>query len=164
VGEKQAEALAKLFEQTGLVEVVSSPLRRACETAEPIASMSGARITVDDAFMDRDWGPWAGRPVAEVAAQFGSLDLATGVEPAASLTNRAFFGARDVLARVHGAPVAIVAHDAVNRALLARLADNTPRDPGAIPLRLGAWNRLERRGARWHATVVDALPGDGEVP
>jgi hypothetical protein len=48
--------------------------------------------------------------------------------------------------------------------LLARLAENTPADPDAIPQRCGCWNLIERRRGRWVASVVDACPGDGTYP
>jgi broad specificity phosphatase PhoE len=58
----------------------------------------------------------------------------------------------------------IVAHDVVNRARLARLAVNTPDDPDDIPQRTGCWNQLEHQDQKWLATVIDAIPSDGQAP
>jgi hypothetical protein len=60
--------------------------------------------------------------------------------------------------------VVVVGHDVVNRALLARRAANTVELPDAIPQRTGCWNKHEHVDLKWFATVVDAIPGDGQVP
>jgi broad specificity phosphatase PhoE len=56
--------------------VVASPLRRARETAQPVADHAGLTVTADGCLLDRDYGPWAGTPKDTVAAQWGSVDEA----------------------------------------------------------------------------------------
>ena len=162
VGEQQAQALGILFETVQVEAVVTSPLQRAVQTAVPIAVATGAPLVCDDAFLDRDYGPWAGKTREEVEHRYGALDRAPDVEPYGSLTSRAVFTARKLTARFDS--LVVVAHDVVNRALLARLAANTADEPDEIPQRTGCWNRLERREADWIATVTDACPGDGILP
>ena len=137
-------------------------MQRARQTAAPIVDATGALLASDDAFVDRDYGPWAGRTRTEVERRYGSLDLAPEIEPMESLVSRAVVAARDVAGRFDA--VVIVAHDIVNRALLARLASNTAEEPDAIPQRTGCWNKLEHVDSSWVATVIDALPSDGQVP
>ena len=61
VGRAQAEAIGDAL---GSVDrVISSPLRRAVETARCI----DGPLTVDDWFVELDYGEWDGRPVGEVA-------------------------------------------------------------------------------------------------
>ena len=163
-GHRQACALAELFASVPLARLVTSPLRRAWETAEPIARATAATLEIDDAFVDRNWGPWAGKPRGDVEIEFGTLDRAPGVEPAGAVASRVIIAARDLVNRAGDDAVAIVAHDAVNRALLARLADNTPAEAESIPQRCGCWNRIERHNRRFLAMVIDALPGDGQEP
>src|SRR4051794_7077421 len=72
-GRQQAAALGELFRSVPLVEVRSSPMRRAVETAEAIARASRAPVTTDAALMDRDYGRWTGYPKADVTKRFGTV-------------------------------------------------------------------------------------------
>lgn len=165
-GEAQAEALGARFTGVTIGHLVTSPLRRAHQTADAIARATAtvAALDIDESFSDRDWGPWTGTSEATVRDKFGSVDAAPGVEPADALTSRVTTAALELVNRGPDLPVLIVAHDAVNRAILAHLADNTENDPVAIPQRCGCWNRIERREGRFVATVIDALPDDGTEP
>jgi broad specificity phosphatase PhoE len=91
--------------------------------------------------VDRDYGPWAGKARAEVEARYGSPDRAPEIERLGSLFRRVVFAAHTCASRFNS--VVIVGHDAVNRALLARLAADTTDDPDAIPQSTGCWNKLE---------------------
>lgn len=162
VGQQEAAAVADVFAGVSIDVVLSSPLLRARQTAEGIAAVTGAPLRCDEAFVDRDYGPWAGRDRAEVEARFGSLDEAPDVEPIGALATRAVSGLRAQADGVES--LVVVAHDVVNRILLSRLAANVSDDPEEIPQRTGCWNRLERREGRWLASVVDAVSGDGRVP
>jgi broad specificity phosphatase PhoE len=163
LGQEQAHALADLFRDVAICGVVTSPLRRASQTAAAIAAMSGTRLDVDERFIDRDYGPWTGSPRAQIETSFAGLDRAPDVEPASALISRVVLGARDLL-QLETDPIVLVAHDAVNRAILASLCHNTPQDPSAIPQRTGCWNQIERDEQSYRAVVVDACPGDGQKP
>lgn len=162
VGEEQARALGTLFANAHVDAVICSPLQRARQTAGRIADATGATLECEEAFVDRDYGLWAGKARAEVEARYGSLDRAPEIESMASFGVRVLSAAREVAARFDS--VVIVGHEVVNRVLLARLASNTVDEPDAIPQRTGCWNRLEHVDSQWVATAVDALPGDGQVP
>ncbi len=162
VGERQAHALGAAFVGVSVGVVVSSPLQRARQTAQPIAESTGASLVCDDAFVDRDYGLWAGKSRAEVEECYGSIDRAPDIEPSGSLVSRVVVAARSVASRFES--VVIVGHEVVNRVLLTRLAANVTDEPDAIPQRTGCWNRLEHVGSRWLATVIDAVPGDDQSP
>ena len=95
---------------------------------QPIVDATGATLACDDAFVDRDYGPWAGMARAEVEARYGSLDRAPEIEPMGSLVSRVVFAAREVAARFDS--VVIVGHDVVNRALLATVGVEHRRRAG----------------------------------
>jgi broad specificity phosphatase PhoE len=156
-GRAEAGALARRFAGAALAVVLTSPLTRARQTAAPIAAAAGARVEVDAALTDRDYGSWAGHPAEEVRAQFGSIDGAPGVEPEAELRSRALGALERAAARAEDAPVVVVAHDAVNRTVLAALA---PELGAAERIRqhTGCWNHLERRDDGWSVLLVDQLP------
>jgi len=66
VGERQAVALADAVRATSepIAAVVASPLRRTVRTAEAL----GMDVTVDERFVEVDYGDWDGRPLAEIPA------------------------------------------------------------------------------------------------
>jgi broad specificity phosphatase PhoE len=159
-GLSEAQELGRLFAEVPLVKVVTSPLRRAKATAVQLALRAKATISVDDRLIDRDYGDWSGIAVEELEKEFGSVDNAPGVEPTSEMTVRvlaAFSELEDVLTE---GPVAVVAHDAVNRLLLSRLVPA----PGSIAQSTGCWNLLVRSSGVWRSPVVGAVPGDGCVP
>jgi broad specificity phosphatase PhoE len=163
VGRAEADRLAALFAATMLDVVLTSPLQRAVQTATPLAASTNAPLEPVAAFVDRDYGPWNGRPRAEVERRYGSLDHASGVEAQLAVERRVLAGLQAAADQHAGRAVAIVAHEAVNRALLARVGGRLG-DPELVPQRTGCWNRLRQAGGRWRVLVIDALPGDGHHP
>jgi broad specificity phosphatase PhoE len=161
VGEREARVLAEAFRGFRFTTVVTSPLMRAHQTAAAIAEASGAVLEVEPDLVDRDYGSWAGSSVSEIVRQFGSLEQAPGVEPEEAVASRVVAAVLAIADRSAHTPVVVVAHDAVNRAVLAHLVP-TGHDAADVPQRTGCWNRLERRRASWSAPVIDALPPDAE--
>jgi broad specificity phosphatase PhoE len=70
----------------------------------------------------------------------------------------------DCVTRFGGERVTLVAHDAVNRHLLASLSPRSTQNPASIPQRPGCWNCLERHVGVWRAPVIDAISDDGRQP
>lgn len=128
VGLEEVEALATALASEHIQVVVTSPLRRARQTAQAIARASGALLAVDERLIDRDYGPWAGYPMRRLTDRFGSIDDAPGVESAASVRHRALHVLEDAQL-IHPSPVVLVAHDAVNTILLGALCPRLARDP-----------------------------------
>lgn len=157
VGRVQAYALAGALAYVRPRRIVSSPLLRARQTAEPLSAMTGLPLEVDVRLIDRDYGPQIGRTPAHVQAEFGSIERAPGVEPAEDVLARARAALDAQIEHLDKGPVVVVAHDAVNRLLLAHV------EPGlgpaeSIPQSLGCWNVLLRRDGRWFAEQVDQVP------
>ncbi|PQP13900.1 histidine phosphatase family protein [Rhodococcus opacus] len=154
VGRAEARRLAALLAAKHPVVVISSPLRRAVTTAEEIADAANTAVLVDDRLNDRDYGPWTGAVKADVIAEFGSVDAAPGVESADALSDRVLTAFRALVAEADTWPVVLVSHDAVNRALLARL------DPDLTDIgqRTACWNQLTHRDGTWHVDLFDQKP------
>jgi broad specificity phosphatase PhoE len=163
VGMAEADRLGDTFSTVGLAVVLSSPLQRAATTAAAVARRHGLQGETDGGLADRDWGPWAGHAESEMAARFGTAEAASGVEPFEQFLSRILEAVHRLTGRAGGGPVMAVAHDAVNRALLAHLVPGLG-DPASIPQRTGCWNLLRLRSRGWAAPVVDAVPGDGHHP
>jgi broad specificity phosphatase PhoE len=151
VGEAEAAALAALFAATSLERIWHSPLQRAAQTARAIGRIAGVQATAEPGFLDRDYGPFNGQPLSSVLARHPSVDDAPDVESRPRFVARVVAGL-DVVLASSAAPTMVVAHDAVNRALLTELTAEPERD---LPQPTGCWNELHRTGERWHAVVVD---------
>jgi broad specificity phosphatase PhoE len=137
--------------------VVASPLRRARQTAQPVADRAGREVTTDQRLIDRDYGQWAGRSRESVAAEWGSVDDAPGVEPMPVVRDRAVRGLTEIARRGRGGTVVAVSHDVVNRELLAAF-DAGLGDPDEIPQDNGCFNTLELRGEEWVVLSVNQIP------
>lgn len=156
-GRIEADLLANVLRAERLSLVLSSPLARAVQTARAIADRSGLRVEVESGFIDRDYGPWAGTSKEAVVARWGSLESAPDVESRFSVLSRARAALDSAARRIPNGALAIVSHDAVNRALLANLDDRFG-DGDAIGQDTGCFNIVERRGSRWSVVSVNNVP------
>ncbi|MFD5940156.1 histidine phosphatase family protein [Streptomyces griseus] len=135
-GLRQAEAAARVLVSRGPVQaVVSSPLRRARQTAEAAARRLDLEVQIDEGLTEADFGAWEGLTFAEVrerhpeemAAWLASPKAVPGRtgETFASVARRAQRARDRILARHEGGTVLVVSHVAVLRTLL-RLALGAP--------------------------------------
>ncbi len=162
VGRREAAALGEAFRDVPLSLVVSSPLSRAHDTAAEIAEASGATLLSEPSLIDRDYGPWNGALHREVCDRFGSLDEAPGVEGSEEFRTRVSSATAIVLHLARSTPVAIVAHDAVNREVVGHLTAGSAEHRSDSAQPTGSWTRLDRRPhGRWVVAVMGAVPGDG---
>lgn len=159
VGYRQARRLGEALGPRSPSVVVASPLRRARETAQPVADRAGLEVSTDRRLLDRDYGPWAGASRESVVAQWGSVDDAPGVEPRAAVRERAVHGLTDIARRALGHTVVAVSHDAVNREVLVTF-DSALGDADALPQENGCFNTLEWREGRWEVLTVNELPAE----
>src|SRR5579875_3215611 len=162
-GAAHARALAEFLAGTGAAAVVSSDLRRAVETARPIAARLGATLVTDRRLRERNLGRLEGGPASLLGPEL-SGDTATGqvdpdVRPAGGETLRELSArVEDWLEAVRWSPPApsfvAVTHDGV----LARCG---PCCPVARPRR---W-RHRRSPTGWCGGSSWAMPDRGsEVP
>jgi probable phosphoglycerate mutase len=66
LGRAQAARLGSFFPTESAARVVASPLRRAIETAQPIADAHGVAVEVDDRLVELDYGEWDDRGLRDV--------------------------------------------------------------------------------------------------
>lgn len=135
-GRRQAEAAARMLVARGAVQaVVSSPLRRAQQTAETAARLLGLEVQVDEGLTEADFGVWEGLTFAEVRERYPDELAAWRASPAAvpggtgetftAVAHRAALSRDRLLARYQGQTVLIVSHVGVLRTLV-RLALGAP--------------------------------------
>ncbi len=109
-GRSQAEAIAAALGDVDLV--VSSPLLRARQTAEPL----GLDIEIDDRWIELDYGEWEARPVADVTPESWAAWRADrhfappGGESLASLNGRVAAACGDLIEAARNQTVAVFTH------------------------------------------------------
>lgn len=171
VGQLQARRLGQALRRQDVRLIVSSPLRRALQTADAIAEVVELPVTTDARLIDRDYGTWAGSRPQDIRDRFGSLDAAPGVEPADEVSSRACRALAEIAVEASGGAAAVVSHDAVIRMFLGAVG-GLLQDADQLPQETGCMNTLEHHGGRWHVISVNELPGgpggddtpDGEPP
>ncbi|MGD0441703.1 MAG: histidine phosphatase family protein [Acidimicrobiales bacterium] len=172
-GKAQAAALGEVFRDVPLSAVVSSPLSRAVATARPVAHASGSPLAIDDRLTDRFYGQWAGHSLEQVEQRFGSIDSAPLVEAWQVLETRTEDAFRDAVVTAESTHtsgetarlgVAIVAHDAVLRALFGRLLPAL--SPARLDLPTGSWSELvaATAGKQWKVLHLGELAESGRRP
>ena len=130
-GRAQAVRLAVWATGARLDGIVSSPVRRARETAGPVAHAVGLTVTVVDDLREIDFGTAEGRTMDDLAAvdprmvaHFRADPVAhhfPGGEPPAKAAERAVRALRGVAADHAGRTVLVVAHNTLVRLALCRL-------------------------------------------
>ncbi|MGA2527767.1 MAG: histidine phosphatase family protein [Acidimicrobiales bacterium] len=165
-GQAEALALGERFSDVCLSAVISSPLKRALDTARPVAKASGAPMWTDERLSDRFYGELAGQSIAQAAERFGSIDAAPLVEAWQLLEQRAQASFLEAASRAAGAPgaVALVTHDAVLRALLTLLVPEL--SSVRLDLATGSWSELQADSPAgpWKAPRIGQLPASGLRP
>ena len=66
-GRAQAFSVAERLSGLPVDAVYSSPLERACETAEPTSRTTGIAVTPDAGLLECDFGDWTGAALADLA-------------------------------------------------------------------------------------------------
>ena len=117
LGEAQAREAAVALAGSGIRRIVASPQRRALRTAEIVADALGLPVATDAGLVERDWGTWEGRPVADRPSYFM---VPEGGESWETFRDRAWAVCEPILA-AGSAPLLIVAHAGIMRVLRDRL-------------------------------------------
>jgi broad specificity phosphatase PhoE len=155
-GRLQVEALAVQLASEKLDAIYASDLRRARDSAAPLAGARGLAPVVVPALREMAMGRWEGltfREIRErdpeaVAAWFASLESFPfpGGESLQDLRARVMPALGEILARHAGGHVAVVAHGGTNRVIIAE----------ALGLPLGNLLRLAQDYAGW--SVIEYRP------
>jgi probable phosphoglycerate mutase len=133
-GLTQAYAAASMLRNRGIATIVASPLSRAYATAVITAERLGITVDIENDLREVSFGAQEGQPMSQwfndwVAGRF----TPEGAETFAELRARAVAGVNRALARP--APVLVVAHGALFRALRAEMGlEANVRTPNASPL------------------------------
>jgi probable phosphoglycerate mutase len=131
-GLAQARSAAKRLTSYDVAAVVSSPLRRARQTADEVADVLGLKVEEEPAFVETDFGEWEGLTFGEVRRQWpeqmrqwlASPDVApVGGESFTATFERVRRG-RDALIAAHpNETVVVVSHVTPIKTLLRQALD-----------------------------------------
>ncbi|MBV8809047.1 MAG: histidine phosphatase family protein [Acidobacteriaceae bacterium] len=126
-GRIQADKLAAaLMTRYTLSKIVSSPLERAVQTAEPIASSARIAITLDDGITEIDSGSWTGKTFSDLSTldewqrynRRRSLTRPPGGETMMNVQSRSWQALQRMIGDSDSNTIAVVSHGDVIRGLL----------------------------------------------
>lgn len=127
-GRRQCAALAQALAPTPLAIVYASPLARARESAQPIATAQGIDVTIESDFREMCFGDWEGLTRDEVARRFPEdyevwrtapeRFARPGGETLAAVAERVMRGLGELRATHGGETVVLVSHGVVTRLLV----------------------------------------------
>ncbi len=139
-----ATAFAEAYGHAPWAAICASPLRRALQTAGPVATASGIRIEQREELAEIAYGAWEGRTADQVDREFHddyvrwTADPAwnppTGGEAATTVARRMRRLIDDLTARYDSGDILLVSHKATIRIALCSLLDI---DIGRFRYRLG---------------------------
>ncbi|MDQ3982893.1 MAG: histidine phosphatase family protein [Actinomycetota bacterium] len=125
-GYRQAIATAEELSHVPVAAVYSSDLKRAYDTAEPIAKTHGVEVEIDPAFREIDQGEWEGLHVDEIRRRWPDLwgparhySTRPGGESPAQVRERALAGLERVVKAHPDGSVVVVSHGGTIRWLSA---------------------------------------------
>ena len=135
-GIAQARAAAARFAGRDITAVVSSPLRRAAQTATAVAEVAGGAVVTDADLAETDFGDWEGHTWAEIQAQWPDA-LAQwlkdpsvappGGESFTSVFARAARARERLAASYSGRTIVVVSHVTPIKAMLREALDAPPQ-------------------------------------
>lgn len=168
-GRRQAEAIAPLLAAEAPHVVISSSMRRAVETATPIARACKLPLVQEAGLHERRVGPLAGQPTddregvwPETLSRWvaGETSYAPpGAESYDDISNRVLPIWQRLTQRYTGQSMVIVAHGVVCKLLLLTLLDGFgPEDWKKLgSIRNVAVSELVNDVGRWHAVRLNDL-------
>jgi len=155
-GIAQAHEAAAKLRSVELAHVVSSPLRRAVQTAEIVANVAARTVTLDHDLIELDFGSFEGQPVRELMLRHGKNNaqglvdmLPADAEPWGDVASRAIRSVGQWLGRHPEQEILFVCHDAVMQSMAQRLTGAFFKNGHGRPF------RFMRTDDRWTVVEVD---------
>ena len=131
LGWRQAEAVAVALADVSLAAIYASPMRRARETAEPLARVTGLDVQLDDRLLEFEFAGWD--PEGEVqAGDWAWRPEHTGMpggETLGAFAERVAAGCEEIVGPHTGEAIAIVSHSGTTDAILRWTMAIPPTSP-----------------------------------
>jgi broad specificity phosphatase PhoE len=166
-GRGQAEQTARFLSSVKLKSVFTSPLLRARETAEAIATPHGLDVVTVDDLIEVDVGVWEGRSWEEIqktdreAYQAFTANAAEnpylGGETILTVLERSAPALERLLSENLGKSIVAVAHNVVNRAWLAQLVGLPLKKYRSVPQDNCGVNLIRYRKGKVKAVTINGV-------
>ena len=167
-GIAQTVALESRLPDLDITALVTSPLRRARQTADLIGRVLSLTPEIREDLTELDFGSWTGHTADDLLRQQPAtyaawLDHPETVEPAAgetlvALRGRVSAAVEDLLADYpEDANLLIVTHEHVGRSLLTLLLGLGPERHWQIDLDPGSISVFERRAGMFYLTLLNEI-------
>ncbi len=171
-GHEQAVQAAAEMSNIPVVAVYSSDMKRAVDTARPIADTHGVELILDAAFREIDQGEWEGLHVDEIKKRWPEMwgparhyNARPGGESPQQVRVRALEGVRRIMERHPEGNVVIVSHGGTIRWLSAEALDYDDRRSARIRgLGNGQMVSVEARLDSGELNLSDLVRLDGNTP
>jgi len=128
VGHAQAEILAEKAREAGIELIIVSPMLRARQTAEHVARICGAPVTVDARLREQDYGIYEGRPGTDPDFQANKRMFACrypGGESMLQLAGRVYPLLDEVREKFSDKKVLLLCHGGICRVIRSYFVDMT---------------------------------------
>ncbi len=165
VGVKQAQAMAERIARWRVSAVYSSPLRRALETAYPIAKRFGLEVEILPGVIDIDYGEWQGLSMEEAETMDGVLYAKWREKPQEvefpcgesldKVRERAVAVVSELINKYQGQVVAVVSHKVVCQLLILEVLKLDNSHFWQIAQDVCALNLFEYRDGAASALIIN---------
>jgi broad specificity phosphatase PhoE len=118
-GMNQAMEVAEQLKDIKIDAIISSPLKRALQTAEAINKHHGLSIIADERWSERDLEKYMSLEEWNESFDFGSKVTLEGVEPLADFFQRVYAAIDDLRQQYGSKTVLVASHGGVHHALYA---------------------------------------------
>lgn len=128
MGQRQALAVARRLSAWQIEAIYSSPMKRALQTAQPVAEACGLDVAILEGINDVDYGAWAGLSAEEARAQYPEVygnwahtPLLTQFPQGENLRQvqtRSWTALEETCSAHEGGAILLVSHVVINRVLI----------------------------------------------
>ncbi len=173
-GRRQAEQLGRFLAQRNIARVVSSPMKRAVETAQAVAQPHGLTVEVCEELTECDVGRWEGMDWDSIMQQYPDEYQRFMDNPAehgylegetySDVLHRVQPALQKIIEQAEGRPTVVVAHNVVNRAYLSTLLGIELRKAKSIPQNNTGVNVIRQRDGELKLLTLNAVFHLDELP
>lgn len=165
VGQEEARLAGEWLKAETIHAAYCSPLSRARDTAEAIASHHGLKVEDLPGIIDLNYGDWQGLPLKEVKVKYADLYRQWETAPHTvrfpngetleEVRRRAWGAVEKVVRRHPGQTVVLAAHRVVNKVLIACFIGLDNSHFWRIGQDTTAINRFQKLGDTWHFLLIN---------
>jgi len=167
LGCRQASAAAQALADRPITLAFSSPLRRACETADILAAHHGFTVRSVPEFTECDVGRWEGLSWQTIRAQdrdaWAAFDAAPGLVPYAGgesfqhVQDRAVPALGRLLFQHQAGDILVVTHNVVARVILAHVMGIAINNARRIRVDNGSISIIEAARGDWKLVTLNSI-------